>query len=307
MCDEHTLEDDRRQSEELRLSRRRFGMASGGLAAAKGAGLSVTGVMAAWLPNRADASVALDGLAEREVEIATPEGTADAFFVHPVEGAHAAVLVWPDILGLREAYRLVGRRLAAAGYTALVVNPYYRSQKAPVVQPGASFQDEATRNLVLPLARSLSAKSNVVDSIAFVDWLDQQPEVDTKRKIGTIGYCMGGAITMRAAAAIPGRIGAGASFHGGRLVTDDLESPHRLVPLMNASFLIAVAANDDERDPVAKSVLRQAFDAAELDAEIEVYAGAMHGWCTPDSRAYDEEKSERAWARMMAKFAEALA
>lgn len=306
MCDEYTLEDDNRHAEEAQLSRRQFGMASGGLAAARGAGLTLTG-LAAWLPGGANAGDAPEGLSEREVEISTPDGTADAFFVHPVDGAQAAVLVWPDILGLRDAYRLVGRRLAAAGYSALVVNPYYRSQKAPVVKPGASFQDEATRNLVLPLARSLSAKTNVIDSIAFVDWLDKQPEVDTKRKIGTMGYCMGGAITMRAAAAIPGRIGAGASFHGGRLVTDDLDSPHRLVPLMNASFLIAVAANDDERDPVAKAVLRQAFEAAELDAEIEVYAGAMHGWCTPDSRAYNEEKSEQAWARLMSRFATALA
>ena len=239
--------------------------------------------------------------------ISTADGDADAFFVHPTQGAHAAVLVWPDVLGLRDAYRLVGRRLAAAGYAALVVNPYYRAQKAPVVAPGASFQDEEVRNLVLPLARSLTPQTNVVDALAFINWLDAQDAVDSSKMIGTSGYCMGGSMTLRTAAANPARVGAAVSFHGGRLVTDSADSPHRLAPRLNASVLIAIAANDDERDPGAKDALRDAFDSARVDAEVEVYEGALHGWCTPDSRAYNEPQAERAWDRLLKRFASALA
>jgi len=294
MCDEHTLADDNQHLASTggqRLSRRQFGALAGGAAA-----------LAAWLPGRAQAA----GLTESEVSVTTPDGVADCFFVHPAEGSHAGVLVWPDVLGLRDAYRLVGRRLAAEGYSVLVVNPYYRTSKSPVVEPGASFQDEATRNLVLPMARSLSPQTNATDAAAFVGWLDEQSSVDTTRKVGAMGYCMGGPMTLRTAATQAGRIGAGASFHGGGLVTDKLDSPHLSAPLMNADFLIAVAKNDDERDPVAKDVLKQAFEAAELTSEIEVYE-AMHGWCTPDSRVYNEPEAERAWARLLALFEGALA
>ena len=294
MCDDNTLADDRRflASGGAHLTRRQFA-AAGGVAA-----------VSAWLPGTA---LAAAGLVESEVSITTPDGVADAFYVHPVQGKHAAVLIWPDVFGLRDAYRLVGRRLASAGYCVLVVNPYYRSAKAPVVAADASFQDEAVRAVLMPMARSLTPDTNVTDAEAFIGWLDGQAAVDTGRPVGTTGYCMGGAMTMRTAAALPGRVGAGASFHGARLVTDDIDSPHRLVPVMNASFLIAVADNDDERDPVAKSVLAQAFEAAELKAEIEVYEGAMHGWCTPGSRVYNEAQAEKAWGRLLVLFAEALA
>ncbi len=300
MCDEHTARDiEEREIENqdtvLSPSRRRFTATGGAIAA--------SGVLSAWMPGSAQA----DDLTENMVVITTADGDADAFFVHPAKGSHAAVLVWPDVLGLRDAYRLVGRRLAAAGYAALVVNPYYRSQKAPVVAAGASFQDEAVRNKVLPLARSLTPQTNVVDALAFVNWLDAQDAVDSGRQIGTTGYCMGGSMTLRTAAANPARIGAVASFHGGRLVTDDDDSPHRLARRLNASVLIAIAANDDERDPAAKDALRQAFGAADVDAEVEVYEGALHGWCTPDSRAYNEPQAERAWDRSLKRFATALA
>ena len=310
MCDEHTARDiDEREREErereqkevdaqnilVSPSRRRF--------TATGGAVAVSGVLAGWMPGSALA----EDLTESEVMVATADGEADAFFVHPAEGSHAAVLVWPDVLGLRDAYRLVGRRLAAAGYAALVVNPYYRSQKSPVVAAGASFQDEAVRNKVLPLARSLTPQTNVVDALAFVNWLDAQDAVDSSRQIGTTGYCMGGSMTLRTAAANPARVGAVASFHGGRLVTDDADSPHRLAQRMNASVLIAIAANDDERDPEAKDALRTAFGAADIDAEVEVYEGALHGWCTPDSRAYNEPQAERAWDRLLKRFATALA
>jgi carboxymethylenebutenolidase len=243
---------------------------------------------------------------ESDVTVTTPDGDADCYFVHPSQGTHAAVIVWPDILGLRPAFRMMGKRLAESGYAVLVVNPYYRSAASPVVAVGESFQDEETRNKVLPMARQLTATTNVTDAKAFVSFLDQQTAVDTNKKIGTTGYCMGGPMTMRTAAAVPARIGAGASFHGGRLVTDGDDSPHLLVPTMQAHFLFAVAANDDEREPESKNVLRESFAAAGLPAEIEVYEGAMHGWCPPDSRVYNAAQAERAWSRLLVLFGEAL-
>jgi carboxymethylenebutenolidase len=243
---------------------------------------------------------------ESEVEIATPDGVADAYFVHPASGAHPAVLVWPDILGLRPAFRQMGKRLAESGYAVLVVNPFYRMRRAPVVPAGASFADEATRNAVMPLARSLSAATSTTDAKAFIAWLDAQPAVDRGRKLATTGYCMGGPITLRTAAAVPERVGAAASFHGGGLVTEAPDSPHRLVPQLRAHYLFAIAENDDAREPNAKSVLRDAFAAAGLPAEIEVYPAA-HGWCPPDSPVYDEAQAERAWRRMLVLFEKALA
>ena len=287
MCDENTVDENERYL----ISRRRFGAVSAGAA------------LAAVLPVTANAMA----VSEREVTIPTPDGSADCYFVYPAEGAHAGVIIWPDILGLRPAFRAMGKRLAESGYAVLVVNPYYRKVAAPVVGPGASFQDAATRNVVLPLARSLSAETNTTDAAAFVSFLDAQTAVDTTRKIGTMGYCMGGPMTMRTAAALPERIGAGASFHGGGLVTDAKNSPHRLVPQMQAQFLIAIASNDDEREPEAKHELRKAFDNAGLNAEIEVYEGALHGWCPPDSGVYNEAQAERAWTRLLALFEKALA
>jgi carboxymethylenebutenolidase len=215
--------------------------------------------------------------------------------------------VWPDILGLRPAFRQMGKRLAESGYAVLVVNPFYRQAKAPVVPAGASFADQKTRDIVMPLAKALSATTNTTDARAFVEFLDSQPAVDKNRKIGTTGYCMGGPIVMRTAAAVPDRIGAGASFHGGGLVTKAPDSPHLLIPQMKAHFLFAIAENDDEREPEVKNVLREWFDKAKLPAEIEVYAGAAHGWCPPDSAVYHEKQAERAWSRLLVLFKEGLA
>lgn len=286
MCDEDTVAESENYLRQQGITRRAFNTLTAGVA------------VSMMLPSVANAV----DVVELDVTVPTPDGIADCYFVHPATGKHAGVLVWPDVLGLRPAFRAMGKRLAQSGYSVLVVNPYYRNATAPVVSEGASFQDEATRNKVLPMARSLSAKTNVIDANAFVSFLDAQAAVDTSRKIGTTGYCMGGPFTMRTAAAIPGRIGAGASFHGGRLVTDDLDSPHLLVHKMKASFLFAIAANDDERDPEAKNVLRKTYDEAGLPAEIEVYEGAMHGWCPPDSRVYNEVQAERAWARLLVLF-----
>ena len=292
MCDERTLrdaEDYLRRSG--RLTRREFGA------------LSVGAGLAMLLPRAVNA---LDVTAT-DIEVSTPDGAADCHFVHPASGAHPGVLVWPDALGLRPTFKEMGRRLAESGYAVLTVNPYYRTERAPVVPEGASFRDEATRKKIFPLMRSLSPETNVTDAKAFVGFLDAQAAVAGDRKMGTTGYCMGGAMTMRTAAAFPDRIGAGASFHGGRLVTDAPDSPHLLVAGLRAHYLFAIAANDDEKDPEAKSVLREAFAAAGLPAEIEVYAGTLHGWCPPDSAVYHEAQAERAWSRLLALFETALA
>ena len=226
--------------------------------------------------------------------------------MHPTTGTHPGVLIWPDALGLRPAFEQMGRRLAESGYSVLVVNPYYRTERAPVLPEGASFQDEDTRNTIFALMGSLNAETHVTDARAFIAWLDAQASVDTSRRIGTTGYCMGGPITMRTAAAVPDRVGAGASFHGGGLVTDQPDSPHLLVGDMQAHYLFAIAENDDESDPEAKNVLREVFDQAGLPAEIEVYEGALHGWCPPDMPVYNEAQAERAWSRLLVLFENAL-
>jgi carboxymethylenebutenolidase len=291
MCDQHTLEDDLAfMRKHARLSRRQFSKLSAGVA-----------VMAA-LPVVANAQ----DVTESDVVIQTPDGMADGYFVHPASGSHPAVLIWPDILGLRPAFREMGKRLAQAGYAVLVVHPFYRSAPAPVVPDGAQFSDPDIRAVVMPMAGQLNATTHVTDAIAFVGWLDQQAAVDTSRKIGTMGYCMGGPIVMRTAATLPDRIGAGGSFHGGGLNTANDDSPHLGIPSMTAHMLIAIAANDDERDPESKQILRTAFDEAGVTAEIEVYEGSMHGWCVPDFPVYDPVMAQRAWDRMLAIFATAL-
>ncbi|MFT4047020.1 MAG: dienelactone hydrolase family protein [Solimonas sp.] len=243
----------------------------------------------------------------REVDIGTADGTADAYFVHPAKGRHPAVLIWPDIFGLRPAFKDMATRLAGAGYAVLVVNPFYRTHKAPTAPEHADFNDPATRSALLALLGTLSADTAKVDAKAFVAFLDRQPEVDTKRGIGTTGYCMGGPLALRTAAAVPERIGAAATFHGGGLVTGKPDSPHLLIPEMKAQFLIAIAASDDAKEPEAKDVLRQAFAQAGLSAEIEVYAGTQHGWCPTDAAVYDHDQAEKAWGRMLALFRRSIA
>ena len=294
MCDEQTLKDWAKYlKDHPPISRRKFGVMSAG------AGL------AAALPTVADAQ--FQPITTSSVEITTPDGVADCYLAHPPDGSHAGVIVWPDILGLRPAFMDMGRRLAAEGYSVLTVNPFYRGSRAPVVPEGASFNDPEVRDTVFPLAGQLNAETHFTDARAFVDFLDSQGSVDTSRKIGTTGYCMGGPMIMRTAAARPDRIGAAASFHGGGLASDADDSPHLLIPDMAADFLIAIAANDDESDPDAKVILRESFDAAGLSAEIEVYEGAQHGWCPPDSAVYLEAQAERAWSRLLALFDNALA
>ena len=291
MCDELTNRDAEEYLRQNGLTRREFNK--------RGAGAA----LAMLLPPVANAV----DVVEQDVMVETPDGMADCYFVHPDSGKHAAVIVWPDIVSIRPAFRAMGKRLAESGYSVLVVNPYYRTVRGAVVPEGKGFRDPGIRELLMPHARSLSPETCVTDGRAFVKWLDSQESVDTDRKIGTTGYCMTGSYTMRLAAAIPDRIGAGGSFHGGGLATDEEDSPHLLVPRMKAGFLIAIAANDDERDPDAKVLLREAFDAAGVTAEIEVYTGTQHGWCPPDSSVYHETQAERAWSRLLALFERELA
>jgi len=292
MCDDRTFRESRDHlNSPNELSRRKF------TALSAGAGLAML------LPRGADAQE----VAGQYVEVATPDGVADCYFAHPVSGRHPGVIVWPDILGLRPAFKQMGRRLAGSGYSVLVVNPFYRSARAPVVPEGASFQDESVRNTVFPLYRQLNAQTHITDARTFVDFLDSRAAVDPDRKMGTAGYCMGGPMTMRAAWARSDRIGAGASFHGGGLATDQPDSPHLLVAEMNAHFLFAIAENDDKNAPEVKNVLRETYAEAGLPAEIEVYEGALHGWCPPDSAVYNEAQAERAWSRLLVLFETALA
>ena len=240
---------------------------------------------------------------ESEVEIKTPDGTADAYFAHPASGKYPGVLVWPDIFGLRPAFRQMGKRLAESGYSVLVVNPFYRVQKAPTAAQGAATPIPS----LLPLAQALNATTHATDAKAFIAWLDQQPSVAKNRKIGTQGYCMGGPMAFRTAAANPDRVGAVASFHGGGLVSKEPDSPHLQASKTKAQLLIAIAANDDMQRPDEKNVLKDTFEKAKVPAEIEVYTGAAHGWCPPDSGVYNEPQAEKAWSRLLALYGKALA
>ena len=292
MCDNDSLEDMiGYQLRSAVLSRRQFGALTLG-----------AGVVSILAPV-ADAAAEVQ---EAEVDIKTPDGTADAYFVRPSTGSYPGVLMWPDIFGLRPAFRQMGKRLAESGYSVLVVNPFYRTKRAPTAPEHPDFEDPATRAALMALMGSLTAQTAVTDAKAFVAWLDGQASVDRKRRMGTTGYCMGGPFTMRTAAAFPDRIGAGASFHGGGLVTDKPDSPHLLVAKMKAQYLFAIAESDDQRQPETKDVLRTAFATAKLPAEIEVYAGTIHGWCPTDSRIYNHDQAEKAWSRMLALFKTAL-
>lgn len=286
MCDEFTVANDDAALAAKGMTRREFA-AAGAVAA-----------LAGYAPAAA-AAVAAGTLVEHMVEVATPDGACDAFFAHPAKGAHPGVILWPDAVGLRDAKKAMARRLAAEGYAVLVVNQYYRSARAPLGIDFAAFRTPEGRARIMPLMGSLTPDATERDAKAFVAWLDARPEVDTRRGIGSEGYCMGGAMTVRSAHAVPTRVKAAASFHGGGLVTDKPDSPHKLLPMTQASYLIAMARDDDAKAPTDKDALRKAADEAGRPAEIEVYAGD-HGWCVPDAPAYDKAEADRARARLLA-------
>jgi carboxymethylenebutenolidase len=287
MCDQDHFEQDRQEFEIRGLvTRKQFGVMLG-------AG------MAMMLPRAANAVAVI----ESDVNVATPDGSADCYFVHPAAGPAPGVLMWPDIFGLRPAFRQMGKRLAESGYSVLVVNPFYRVKKAPTAENGSATPIQQLR----PLAQGLNETTQMTDAKAFIGWLDRQAPVARNRKMGTQGYCMGGPIAFRTAAAVPDRVGAVASFHGGGLVTDKPDSPHLQAARSKARFLIAIAANDDARSPNDKNVLKETFAKANLPAEIEVYADSAHGWCPPDSQVYNEPSAEKAWSRLLALYGKALA
>ena len=286
MCDKDHFEETVAEYEARGLiTRRQFGV-------------FVAAGVAMMLPASANAQTT----AAREVTITTPDGMCDAYFVHPASGTGAAVLLWPDIFGLRPAMRTMGKRLAGAGYSVLVVNPFYRTGKPTAT--GATPIGE-----MMPHAKALTPTTHMTDARTFVAWLDAQPQVNKNRKIGTQGYCMGGPMAFRTAAAVPGRVGAVGSFHGGGLMTNapgTTESPLTQALATKASFLIAIAEDDDKRAPNEKTALKEALDKAKLFNEIEVYPAA-HGWCPPDTKVYNEPAAERAWTRLLALYKQALA
>jgi carboxymethylenebutenolidase len=246
---------------------------------------------------------------ETDVEVKTPDGTCDAVFIYPAKGSHPGVLVWPDSLGLRPVLRRLGRRIAGEGYSVLVPNHLYRMARAPVFDESFDYAQnpadrEKYRLITAPFFAPGAAER---DAIAYVAFLDAQRQVNKKKKIGTHGYCLGGPYVMKTAAALPGRVGAGASFHGGFLVIDKPNSPHLLAPKIKARLYFAIASDDDEREPHVKDKLKEAFAAANVRAEIEVYPNALHGWCVPDNKAAENKQdAERAWAKLVALYKLAL-
>ena len=286
MCEQESFEKDRQEFERRGLvTRRQFGILLG-------AGVAM------MLPRVANAAT----VTESEVNITTPDGSADCYFVYPSSSTAPGVLIWPDIFGLRPAFRQMGKRLAESGYAVLVVNPFYRSHKAPTAEAGTATPIQS----LMPLARSLTETTEMTDAKAFIAWLDAQPSVDKSRYIGTQGYCMGGPMAFRTAAAVSERVGAVATFHGGGLVTDQPNSPHLEAARSKAQFLIAIAANDDAKSPNDKTALKETLAKANRPAEIEVYKDAAHGWCPPDSSVYNEPQAEKAWARLLVLYGKAL-
>lgn len=287
MCD-----DDIHQGliEDPTVSRRTFGLMT-----AAAAGLTAASAHAA-VP-----------VVEKDVEIKTPDGLADAALYHPEgKGPWPAVLIWPDVVSLRPVFREMGKRLAASGYVVLVPNLYYRVKKAPVVDGAFNFANPDDRAKLAPLRASVTPEGTDRDAVAYLAFLDAQPQTDKKKKVGTQGYCMGGPLAFRTAGAVPNRVGAVASFHGGGLVTDAPTSPHLLLPKTHAQYLVLVADNDDKQDPAAKDKLKAALDAAKLKSKVEVYAGAAHGWTVKGSQVYNEPAAEKAWAELLALYKGAL-
>lgn len=289
MCDEFTEADLDRAGMPVR--RRDFGLLAG------------AGAIAAMLPAAACAAGPVKG---RDVTITTADGTVDAYFVAPAEGKHPAVLIWPDIRGLRPAFRQMAERLAGEGHAVLCVNPFYRWAKAPVVHAGHDFDDPGVRETLFGYLRQLNRPLVEIDAAAHLAFLDAQPEVDTARGIGTAGYCMGGPMVIYTAALKPERVKAAASFHGAGVGTDKPDSPHLLIPQTQAAFLFAIADNDDAKEPEEKNRLNAVLAPRPQWHEVEVYKGAMHGWCPPDGRAYDEAAAEKAWGRMLEMFKASL-
>lgn len=277
-----------------RVNRRQFGTLG-----------AVAGLGAAFVPWATACAQGAGGLAEHDVKFPAPGGTMDAFFVHPAEGKHPAVIIWPDIAGLRDAFKAMARRLASEGYSVLVANPFYQDAPAPQFADFEAFRSGGGFQKVGPWMQKNTFEAVTGAAKAIVAWLDQQPAVDTAKGIGTQGYCMGGPFVVRTAAAVPSRVKAGATFHGGGLVADEPNAPIKLLAQSKASYLIAIAKNDDAQRPTDKDALKEAAAAAGRPAEIEVYQGD-HGWTVADSPVYNQAEAERAWGRLLNLYKTAL-
>jgi carboxymethylenebutenolidase len=274
---------------DLRVSRRSFGLMAVAAAGAAGSARAAVPVV------------------EKEVEVRTADGVADAVLYHPEgKGKWPAVLIWTDVVGLRQAFRDMGRRLAGEGYVVLVPNVYYRVRRSPVIEGSFDFNKPEDRAKLTPLRASVTPDGVDRDAIAYLAFLDARSQTDHGKKAGVQGYCMGGPLSFRTAAAVSDRIAAVASFHGGGLVTDQPTSPHLLLPKTKAEYLIAVADNDDKAAPTVKDSLAAAMTAAGRPHRIEVYAGASHGWCVPGSAIYNEAAAEKAWAELLALYRRTL-
>jgi carboxymethylenebutenolidase len=269
---------------------------------------------AAGIMGMTDSVSAAMTITDTDVTIKTPDGACDAAFISPTSGSHPSVIVWADAFGLRPAMRDIGKRIAAEGFSVLVPNPFYRVKPGPAVDNIASFNFQTDMSKIQPLMASINAPGNCEkDAAAFIDWLDRQKQVNTAKKIGTQGYCMGGPLVLKTCATVPNRVGAGGSFHGGGIVTDKPDSPHLLAAKIKATMYFGIASNDDMRQPDAKDKLRETFAAAHVPAEIEVYSGALHGWCVPDMPlqngrpSYNKPDAERAWVKLVALYKASLA
>lgn len=298
MDDQRDLEKQNQTEDNSDLSRRDF------------IAMSVAAGVVAATGSAAEAAMPVT---ETDVMIQTPDGMCDAAFIHPTTGSHPGVIVWADAFGLRPVMRDIGKRIAAEGYSVLVPNPFYRVRRAPVIDDVSSFNFQTDMAKLMPLMGSINAPGAAdKDAVAFVAFLDSQAQVNKAKKIGTQGYCMGGPLVMKTAAAVPSRVGAGGSFHGGGVVTDKPDSPHLLAPKIKARMYFGIASNDDQRQPDQKDKLRQAFSLANVPAEIEVYP-AKHGWCVADmprdasGPIYSKADAERAWGKLVALYREALA
>lgn len=265
------------------------------------------GLMSAAVAGLGSAAHAQTNVTEKDVEVKTADGTADAALFYPTgKGTWPAVLIWTDIAGLRPVFRDMGRRLASQGYVVLVPNPFYRSIKGVVATPGFDFAKPEDRARVMGYRQAMTNEGVDKDATAYLAFLDAQPQTNKKKKAGVQGYCMGGPLSFRTAAAVPNRIGAVGSFHGGGLTTKAPDSPHLLIPKTTASYLVAVAKNDDEKQPESKDILKAAFAEAKKPATVEVYPAA-HGWCVKGSQVYDEAAAEKAWVELTKLYKSSLA
>ncbi len=291
MCDEYT---------ESELDRRGFAKAAG--AAGLAAMLPGCTLRSGNKGTEAPDATSIREMAGVDVSVTTPDGKCDAYFTHPKGGKHPGVLIWPDIRGLRPAFRQMADRLAGEGYAVLVVNPFYRNIKGLAMAEGEDFADADVRARLFGYRKALTQEAVMRDASAMLPFLDSREAVDTGRQLGVAGYCMGGPLTIFSAAQNPRRVGAGAIFHGSGVSNESEDSPHLLVPKTKAGYLFAIAENDDERDPGEKTRLKAVLAPRKEWHEVEVYPGAMHGWCPPDSRAYNKAAAEKAWGRMLALF-----